>query len=53
MFRHVELRRIRAAAVAVGVAALLAVAGCDDEPAPPSPKDVEVPTLERTAPGLP
>ena len=39
-------------ALVVAVAAVLAVAGCDDEPPPPPPEG-EIPTLERTAPGLP
>lgn len=40
-------RRIRALVVAA--AAVLAVAGCEDDPVPPVP-DVDIPTLERTAP---
>jgi hypothetical protein len=42
---------VRKLATVLGMAALLAVAGCDDgSDGPPSMEQPEVPTLERTSP---
>jgi hypothetical protein len=52
VFTHV-MKRLRLLSVALGAAALLAVAGCDDgDSGPPSlDEPPEVPTLEMTATG--
>jgi hypothetical protein len=51
---NLSTQGIRRLATALGVAALLVVAGCDDESdVPPIGDPPDIPTLERTAPGAP
>lgn len=50
---NLSTQGIRRLAAALGVAALLVVAGCDDESEVPTIGDPDIPTLERTAPGAP
>lgn len=49
-----SIQGVRRLAAALGVAALLAIAGCDDSSdSPPDIGDVDTPTLERTIPDAP